>query len=168
MMELAVFLAANDRFLQHEWFSGDIAEVRKGVIPRGEPGIAGFVVIYAEALVEQEKFVEAEPYLRACLRIRELALPEGDWHIAHAKSVLGSSLTGQGKFVEAESLLLDSYNQMKDNAQTIPSYSREARLRDALKRIVKLYDAWDAAEPGKGYAEKAAEWRSKLAESSTP
>lgn len=26
----------------------------------------------------------------------------------------------------------------------------------------RLVDAWDAAEPGKGYAEKAAEWRKKL------
>jgi len=28
--------------------------------------------------------------------------------------------------------------------------------------LVDLYTAWDAAEPGKGYDAKAAEWRGKL------
>ena len=32
----------------------------------------------------------------------------------------------------------------------------------ARTRMVELYDLWDAAEPGKGYADKAAEWRKKL------
>jgi len=27
---------------------------------------------------------------------------------------------------------------------------------------VQVHDSWDAAEPGKGYAEKATEWRAKL------
>jgi hypothetical protein len=31
-----------------------------------------------------------------------------------------------------------------------------------IARIVSVYEAWDAAEPGKGYAEQAAEWRAKL------
>ncbi len=166
MMELAVFLAANDRFLQHEWFSGDIAEVRKGVIPRGEPGIAGFVVIYAQALVEQGRFVEAEPYLRPCLRIQELALAESDWHIAHTKSVFGAALAGQHRFADAEPLLLDGYRGLSDSFELMPDYSRDGHLRSAHDSVVSLYKAWDAAEPGKGYAEKAAAWRAKVDEAS--
>jgi hypothetical protein len=38
------------------------------------------------------------------------------------------------------------------------------RKREALERIVELYEAWDAAEAEKGYDAKAAEWRAKLAE----
>jgi len=34
----------------------------------------------------------------------------------------------------------------------------------ALDRIIQLYDSWNATELGKGYAEKAAEWRAKLDE----
>ena len=30
-----------------------------------------------------------------------------------------------------------------------------------------LYESWDAAEPGTGYAEKAAEWQAKLEEEGT-
>ena len=35
-------------------------------------------------------------------------------------------------------------------------------------RLVQLYEAWDTAEPGKGYADKAAEWRAKLPVTSQP
>ena len=31
-----------------------------------------------------------------------------------------------------------------------------------IRYLVDLYESWDAAEPGKGYADKAAEWRAKL------
>ncbi len=30
-----------------------------------------------------------------------------------------------------------------------------------LERFVCPYESWDAAEPGQGYAEKAAEWEKK-------
>ena len=32
------------------------------------------------------------------------------------------------------------------------------------RRVIDLHHAWDAAESGKGYAAKAAEWREKLPE----
>jgi len=31
-----------------------------------------------------------------------------------------------------------------------------ARTKEALERLVKLYEDWDAAEPGRGYADLAA------------
>ena len=37
-----------------------------------------------------------------------------------------------------------------------------------LERFVRLYEARHAAEPGKGYAAKAAEWRAKLPEGERP
>ena len=45
-----------------------------------------------------------------------------------------------------------------------PPPNQPRRKLNAQQRIVKLYQAWDAAEPDQGYAEKAAEWRAKLAE----
>ncbi len=41
------------------------------------------------------------------------------------------------------------------------------RKRKLVETIVKLHDSWDAAEPGKGYAEKAAQWRAKLEDEAT-
>ena len=70
-------------------------------------------------------------------------------------SLLGASLAGQDKFTEAEPLLLDAYNQMKDNAETIPNQYRDERIREALERIVNLYESW-------GKPDEAAKYRALL------
>jgi hypothetical protein len=65
-------------------------------------------------------------------------------------------LIEQERHAEAEPLLLEAYERMQ------PPQRQIIRKQQALERIVQLYEAWDAAEPGKGYAEQAAEWRAKL------
>jgi hypothetical protein len=72
-------------------------------------------------------------------------------------SVLGASLSGQGRFDEAEPLLLDAYSQMRDNAETIPEDYRADRIREALERIVKLYESW-------GNLDEARKYRAALSE----
>ena len=65
---------------------------------------------------------------------------------------------------EAERLLLDGYNGMEDQAH-LPAPARPGgadRKRKALERIVRLYETWNGAEPGKGYDAKATEWRGRL------
>ena len=54
-------------------------------------------------------------------------------------------------------LLLAAYADMENDPQ-----APQKRVHNALARIVNLYEAWHAAEPGKDQAEKAAEWRAKL------
>ena len=66
-------------------------------------------------------------------------------------------MTALSRYDEAEPLVLESYERLK----TVQGEAG-ASTRRALPRIVKLYESWHAAEPGKGYAEKAAEWRAKL------
>ena len=101
--------------------------------------------------MERERFAEAEEFLRACLTSQAELLEEGDWRIANARSVLGETLLGQDRFAEAEPLLIEAYETM--HAPT------PARIRkQALERIVKLYEAWKAAEPREGHDAQAAEW----------
>ena len=100
--------------------------------------------------------------LRECLEIRRKALPGDHWLLPNAASTLGETIAGQGRFSEAESLLLDSFATLESRADTIPGAYRDVRLREAIQRIVKLYESWHAAEPGKGYVAKAAEWKAKL------
>ncbi len=40
---------------------------------------------------------------------------------------------------------------------------RPGANQPAYERVIELYDAWDAAEPGKGHGEKAEAWRARLA-----
>ncbi len=139
------------------------------------PERAGSLIKLGMRLLEDGRHAEAEAPLRECLEIRQEVLAEGHGLIFNTMSVLGESLAGQGadgslsvaarieNLREAEPLLLEGYEGMKDNPDVL-----NERKREALERIIKLYEAWDAAEPGQGYAEKAAEWRAKLPPAESP
>jgi serine/threonine protein kinase len=135
-------------------------------------------------LVQQGRYAEAEPVLREVVEIREKALkPDspGYWLLANARSMLGGALAGQGaaliesdtpaaiaKFTEAEPLLVEAGGWLTQNADRIPQQFRAARVREALERIVTLYESWDTVAPDSGKAEQAAEWRDQLAELQGP
>ena len=98
-------------------------------------------------LLKQAKYADAEPLLRECLVIREKELPD-HWLRWNALSMLGEALSGQGKHAEAEPLLIEGYEKM------LPPDPLSFRKREALDRIIALYEAW-------GKPDKAAEWRAK-------
>lgn len=75
---------------------------------------------------------------------------------------LGEYLTQQKSWAEAESLLLGVQQALGKREYAAPRDRKES-----FERLGKLYRSWDAAEPGKGYAEKAEEWRKKLEEQGT-
>jgi tetratricopeptide (TPR) repeat protein len=108
-------------------------------------------------LLAQKKYVEAEPLARECLAIREKKMPDS-WLTFNAQSTLGGSLLGQAKYAEAEPLLLSGYEGMKQREAEIRSDMRATRLKEAIERLVQLYE--ETKQP-----EKAAQWREKLAES---
>lgn len=99
---------------------------------------------------------EAEKLLRECLALRTPTLPENHWLIANTRNALGSSIAGQQRFDEAESMILDSYEKMSSHPQASP-----ARRREALCRVVRLYDAWEKSE-------KATEYRALLEATTQP
>ncbi len=111
----------------------------------------------ALALVKCGKFAEAEPLVRETLEHRRASLPQHHWLIGNSMSLLGETLLRQGKLTEAEALLVGGFEQIRRDPQ-----APEVRKREALDRIRRLYEAWDAAEPGKGYAAKAEEYRALL------
>ncbi len=69
--------------------------------------------------------------------------------------MLGGALLGQKKYADAESLLLRGYHGMKEREDKIPAQAKNLRLREAVERMVQLYDAW-------GTKGKADEWRKQL------
>ncbi len=109
---------------------------------------------FGDALLRRKEYAAAEPYWREYLTLCENDAPPGDWKRFAAKSGLGSCLAGMGRFAEAEPLLLAGYEELGDNAAASPSV-----VKESVARTVRLYEAWETAEPGKGYADKAARWR---------
>jgi serine/threonine protein kinase/tetratricopeptide (TPR) repeat protein len=115
---------------------------------------AGGLAMLGANLLQQEKWTDAEPVLRESLAFHEKKEP-GAWATHSTRSLLGGALLGQKKYAEAEPLLVQGYEGMKAREVQIPPPARY-RVAESGERIVRLYDAW-------GRAEKAAEWRTKLA-----
>jgi hypothetical protein len=68
--------------------------------------------------------------------------------------MLGGSLLGQKKYAAAKPLLLSGYEGLKQRENGIPTAGKP-RLKEALQRLVQLYEAT-------GRPEQAAEWKQKL------
>ena len=121
------------------------------------------------ALLKNDQPADAEPVLRECLSI--WGKDKTGWWPTKARRVLAECLAVQGadpsltagarteKFTEAETILVDLANSvLEDDTASTDDKS------EAIQRVVDLYEAWHAAEPGQGYDAKANEWRAKLPE----
>ena len=96
-----------------------------------------------EELIKERRFEDAEAYLSRQLMTMHKQLPAGHWFIAEATSQLGEAIAGSGDLAQAEQLLLDGYEEMRDNEQV----STE-RKRTAIRRIVALYESWGRPRSG--------------------
>jgi eukaryotic-like serine/threonine-protein kinase len=67
------------------------------------------------------------------------------------------------KFTEAEPLLLEGHQGLQENQS-----ANDRQQRDALTRLVRLYEAWDELAPNTGRAARAADWKRRLAAFDTP
>ncbi len=105
----------------------------------------------AEALA---KFEEA-------LAMYGRVMPADHWRTRVAEVGKGCALFGLKRYGEAEDILVPAWEAIADRAD-VPK-RRKARC---LEGLVKLFTVLDAADPEKGYAKKAAEWRKKLDEMS--
>ena len=124
--------------------------------PRNARFYSDSLAMLGRYLIRQGKHAEAVAVLRECLEIKEKTQP-GDWTTAAARSLLGEALAGQGDFLAAESLLVNAQKALTERCEKILPRDRDATLRDAADRLVRLYEAW-------GKKDKAEEWRKRLGE----
>ena len=147
--DLAMLYDRLGRYGKAEPLLREVLKDRRRALPPGHPELAAALVMLGKALLGAGRAQEAEPPLREALEIRRKALPKGHWLTANTESLLGGCLSAQGRYAEAEPLLLGSYPAFA-STQGVPPQ----RAREALDRIVALYQAW-------GKPEKAAQWRAQ-------
>ena len=124
--------------------------------PRDDGEYAGALARLGLNLLGQEDYDEAAPVLRECLEIRETSQPD-EWFTANTRGMLGAALAGLGRFEEAEPMLLDGQQGLAERAEAIPDVVRELRQREAVARLVRLYEDWGKPEQAEG-------WRRRLPE----
>jgi serine/threonine protein kinase/Tfp pilus assembly protein PilF len=123
--------------------------------PAALSGLADALARLTRSLLAEGRFADAEPLARECAALFEKQSPD-DWSSFQARSLLGASLLGQGNFSEAEPLLLAGYEGMQERIKKIPPDDKP-RLKEALQRVVRLYEA-------SGNIGKAADWKQRLNE----
>ncbi|MCA9284123.1 MAG: tetratricopeptide repeat protein, partial [Phycisphaerales bacterium] len=99
---------------------------------------------------------EAERMARAVLAMENddadrIGLRQGQAHL-----LLGEVLVRRADFPDAEDHLLQAYDALA------PRRSMPGLARRAAQQLVRLYEAWNAAEPKAERAEKVAEWRQRI------
>jgi tetratricopeptide (TPR) repeat protein len=90
---------------------------------------------------------------------RRVFVDDNAWWMGNYLVKLAEAQTGLGEYATAERTSLEAHGLLVSGLG-----ANHARTKKAVDSLIKLYDAWHAAEPGKGYGEKAAEWRAKISE----
>lgn len=71
-------------------------------------------------------------------------------------TALGASRAATGTFAGAEPILLEAESMLQNQ--------RPSEWRRVARELVRLYEAWDDADPGNGHARRAAEWLARVTE----
>jgi eukaryotic-like serine/threonine-protein kinase len=113
---------------------------------------------------------EAEAILRAGLELQPPPTGKRAWQLAEMKGRLGGALVIAAMaditlqpaarlnvFAEVESLLLECEERLREDPIAHPNFKR-----DAIHRLVRLYDAWNSASRSTAKLEKATQWKLRL------
>jgi tetratricopeptide (TPR) repeat protein len=110
-------------------------EILKKLYPDAPTHYAASWRLLGRIMTRTGRAKEAEPLLRKVLDMQRS--PTQGLPIASTQNALGECLTTQKRFAEAEPLLVESYTIL--NARLGP---RDPRTKEALGRLVELYDLW--------------------------
>ena len=105
------------------------------------------------ALLVAKNFQRAEDLLERYRSARHKMNPQ-DWRVFDTLAVLGTLRYHEKKFDAAETLLLQGYEGLVSQQQTMPPHERY-RLGRTAKKLVMLYEAWQKPE-------EAGKWKEKL------
>jgi eukaryotic-like serine/threonine-protein kinase len=181
---LGRLLRVNGDFVAAEPLLREAMAIARKEMGNESPLVHMCLLDLANLLQKKGDYAAAEPVHRELLAFAERTLqPDSPnyWQLPNVRSKLGGALAGQGaalvesdaqaaiaKFTEAEPLLVESGTWLIQNADRVPPHPRPARLREALERVIVLYESWDAVAPNSGKAEQAAQWRARLETLSVP
>jgi serine/threonine protein kinase/Tfp pilus assembly protein PilF len=146
MGTLAVFLMDEGKPGEAEPLLRDLLLAQRKTVPVDEVSLANTLSPLGWALTDMGQAVAAEPLLREALAIRTKRLPPGLWVTASTASLLGACLFRQDRYAEAEPLLRESVAVLQ-TARGVPPL----RVRQALVRLIALYDAWGKPDRAEAY-----------------
>jgi Flp pilus assembly protein TadD len=157
--DLALLRQNQKRFDEAEALFREAMEGYRRVLGPDHPFTLAALSNMGTFLVKRQKPADAEPLLREALdrSRRDPAAGANNPRTLMFQGNLGMALAAQNKFADAETQLLEAIDGFAAAQGAAPS-----RRQRCIQELVKLYLAWDKAEPNKGYDVKAREWQAKL------
>lgn len=140
-----VLQARGDHAAAEPLYRASLAMKRR-LLGDAHPGVAQGLNNLASLLVARGDPQGCARAIDEALAIYRAVLPAGHWRTRNAESVRGACLVGLGRHAEAEPLLLESYPVLEAERGADSVYAR-----DALRRIVELYQAWGRPEKAEAY-----------------
>lgn len=156
-INLAIVLRAQGQVDEAEGILWRTLEAERRVLGDNHPFVGGTIILLSSILARRGEAVEAEKLARETVAIYEASLGPDHFKTITARISVGVCLSLQSKFEEAEKILLDGHASIQGR----PDISADWQV-STVNYLIRLYDAWDAAEPNKGNADKSAHWRSRL------
>jgi non-specific serine/threonine protein kinase/serine/threonine-protein kinase len=158
MNNYAQLLQHNGKYADAEPLFRDSLRILQKVPPPGHPEVPTAMSNLAAVLVDEGKPAEAVPLFRQSLAMLDPTMEaKQPWKAAMTRVWLGRALLALDHREDAEKELLAA-EPLVAAAPTLAAGYHER----CILTLISLYQAWDRAEPGKGYAAKAAMWRAKL------
>jgi serine/threonine protein kinase/Tfp pilus assembly protein PilF len=157
LQNLAVFLAHQGKHSEAEALYREALAMHKKLLGEEHPGVAHTLRNLAVELEKQGKDAESERVQREALAMRKKLLGIEHWAVRDSTEKLVEVLCKQGKYAEAETLLLERNEQLQQSK----SADLKSR-RGALERLVRFYEAWDAAAPNTNKSAEAEKWKKNL------
>lgn len=157
LCDLAWVLQTEEKLDEAEADTLEALALRKKLDPANllSRTVADSLYELAVVLQSEGKARQAEVPARECLAVYEKTMP-GQWLTYNCRSTLGNILTSQQKYSEAEPLLLSAYEGLNQMRGVLP-FDMKMRVREALQRLILLYDKMPNSE-------RASTWKRKLAE----
>ena len=130
-------IRAGDLVAAEETIERALAILEESVAPN-DSKIARTWITQGDLWAAMGQHADAEKSYRAAIAAYAEGRPDDYPALARARGLLGESLVRSRRFAEAETLLLRSYEVLRED-------------RDASERLVRLYEAWDQPAKAEQY-----------------
>jgi tetratricopeptide (TPR) repeat protein len=153
--ELASLLRSRRKHAEAEPMLREAVEIRRRAFGPTDAETLKATSNLAFLLDAQGKFTESEPLFRQLVAANSPGF--AGWRTGNVRMGLGHTLTGLKQYAQAEPMLLEA-EQILATAPQTPA----GRHNQSMRSLAELYTAWNKAEPGKGYDQKALQWQVKV------
>ncbi|MGE0479956.1 MAG: tetratricopeptide repeat protein [Phycisphaerae bacterium] len=159
LTNLARLLDLQGRLDEAEALYREVMEKYKRVLGADRPDTLAAISNLAGTLRKLKRPAEAEPLYREALAGFERIHGDEHAYTAMVRDLLGRALTDLERYADAE-MQLAAAQRVGTKSEGLSATWR----RQNLEALVRLYEAWDQAEPDSARAAKTAEWKAKLDE----